>query len=129
MLNSFIKSFKPDTLSHTELIAQVSQALPEIIELPSSEQLMYWEFIGSKLNSEQQDVLSFGISKLFKTEDQKINYSQGIIGLSFDIAEFNQTLEELKKIKNPDTDIKNAIQSLEKLQIELQKKQIQSKAN
>lgn len=129
MLNTFIKSFDPEILSHTELIQHIKQIIPEIIELSSEEQIMYWEFIGSKMTEEQREIVSLGINDLFYTEKQKLNYAQGIINLSFDIAEFNQSLKDLKKIKNPDKNIQSAIKALEELQVELEKRQHKLKLN
>lgn len=129
MRHSFMKSFNPENLSNTEIIKQVSQVLPEIIGLPSSEQIMYWEFIGSKLNPEQHDILSLAINSLFHTDEQKLNYAQGIIGLSFNIAELNESVKELKQIKNPDENTQAAIKALEELQVELEKTQSRPKLN
>lgn len=129
MLNSFLKFFNPQQLSNQDLIESVSLVVPEIIELPSAEQIMYWEFIGSKLTTQQHDILSLAIGDLFYTEEQKLNYAQGIIGLSFDIAELNESIKELKQIHDPDENIQAAIKALEELQVELQKSQKKSKLN
>lgn len=121
MLNHFIQNFNPSSLDYEQLIQEVRSVTPAILALSPEEQLFHWEWIGYKITDNQQMVITEGISDLLITEQQKETYSKGIIFLSFDIAEFNQSLATLKNIENPDNDLLGAIAAMEELQRELEK--------
>lgn len=122
MLSQFTLDFEPTKLSNKELVAQITKITPHILTLPQEEQIMMWEFIGTNLKPEQQDLVNLAVSNLFTKESHKQNYAQGISFISYDIAQLNQSIETLKNIENPDKFLTSAISSMEELQTELNKK-------
>lgn len=121
MLSDFMKNFKPENLSDIDMAQQVRAVTPIICSLADEEQIMYWEFIASKITKEQQHILTNTVKDLLVSEKNKDNYAEGILLFSFDVSEFNESLKKLQAIKNPDEDIKSAIKTMENLQKELLK--------
>lgn len=122
MLNHFMKNFEPSSVSNEQLIQQVRSITPIICSLSDEQQIMYWEFIGSKITKEQQSIITESVKDLLITEKNKDNYAEGILLFSFDVSEFNESLKSLQAIENPDENVKSAIKSMEALQKELAKK-------
>lgn len=128
MISHFTKNFKPQNLSHSEFISEITQVIPFIV-LPQQEQVDVWEFVGNHLNDTQKEVLTLAVNEILTTESQKKNYAKGITFISLDYAKFNESLDTLKSIPKPDNALKQAIESMNQLQKLLDKKYQCNKKN
>lgn len=122
MLSQFTTNFNPKNMTNSELVSEITNITPYILNLDKEDQISFWEFIGNQISLEQQKIVTLSVSNLFTKEEQKENYSIGITYINYDIIEFKQSLEILKNIENPDSSIKSAIASMEELQELLNKK-------
>lgn len=122
MLSQFTNNFNPKNMTNSELVLEITNITPYILNLDKEDQISFWELIGNQLSLEQQKIVTLSVSHLFTKEEQKENYSIGITYINYDIIEFKQSLETLKNIENPDSSIKSAIASMEELHELLNKK-------
>jgi hypothetical protein len=95
-----------------------------IILMPKNEQVMAWEFVSNKFSEKEIELITNGASICLKTEDQKKNFADGMTKINESISSLDDNISILNQITDSDGSIKQAINALEELKRELNKKHI-----
>ncbi len=119
ILTDFQKIKNPSNPDFIKLGVDLSEV---VILMPENQHVMLWEFVASKFSEDQNELIIHGASFKLKTDEQKQNFADGITQIRESIASLDASIATLKTIKDPGGSMKMAIDSLEKLKSELNKK-------
>lgn len=121
-INQLIEQFKqitnPQKYDYSNLGGELTQA---ITLLPEENQLMSWEYVADNFSEKENNLIIQGASDYFTTDEQKKNFAEGITQIRQSIASLDNSISNLKTIKDPNGAMKLAIDALEQLKVELRK--------